>query len=262
VLRLVGVLAVFASGCRFNFGDRPDAARDVAGDDTGDTGDVLLGHDEDGDGVADADDFCPHIADTDNKDTDGDLVGDSCDAEPAAANQQWLLFSAMTDPSLPDFAVSTEWTPGDDSWGYIDGANPAQLIRTGMVGSVDVWIGFDVVALGGNGRQAAIVLNGLNTPYWYAEIYDDGSSGARLSVMEYTGASYVARASKQPLAPMLPLGPNELHFEARAGVSFTARSGADAVLFATAGYTGERFIHVSFGNHSGRLRYIAIVESQ
>jgi hypothetical protein len=42
---------------------------------------VPIGHDEDADGVDDACDVCPHIAD-DQTDSDGDGVGDACDPSP------------------------------------------------------------------------------------------------------------------------------------------------------------------------------------
>jgi hypothetical protein len=257
---LVGVLAVLASACRFNFGERGDAGGDVAIGDTADAvDDAVLGHDEDGDGTADASDFCPHIADTANLDGDGDLVGDVCDPQPGIANQSWLLFAPMTAPTLSDFNWGSQWTPRDDDWEYIDAANPAQLIRTGMVADVDVWVGFDVLAIGSGGVQAAIVINGT-APYWYTEIFDNGTA-AVLNITEFTGASYVARSSMM-IGPTFPLGAVELHLSARAGVSFTGEANGAVTSAPTVGYTGDQFVLVGFGNHSGRVRYIAIVESQ
>jgi hypothetical protein len=43
---------------------------------------VPVGHDEDHDGIDDACDVCPHVADGPQLDRDGDRVGDACDPDP------------------------------------------------------------------------------------------------------------------------------------------------------------------------------------
>jgi hypothetical protein len=57
----------------------PDAACNIAST-SGDT--VTAGPDADGDGVADADDVCPSVADPDQRDANGDGQGDACPAKP------------------------------------------------------------------------------------------------------------------------------------------------------------------------------------
>jgi hypothetical protein len=54
------------------------------------------GHDEDGDGIPDACDVCPHIADPDQTDSDGDGVGDACDPEPDNPRQHIVVFDPFT----------------------------------------------------------------------------------------------------------------------------------------------------------------------
>jgi hypothetical protein len=258
VLRVVGVLAVFACGCRFAFDDvTTDAATDTRGID------VLLGHDEDGDGVIDSADFCPHIADTLNVDSDGDGVGDVCDREPALARQQWKLFAPMTEPTLPSFsATAGAWTMNADDWHYVDGGgSQVQLLRDGgVLGDVDAWVGIDVEALGTGGIQAAIILNGTNVPYWYGELYGDASS-ARISISEFTGSTYTAR-TQTPAGLAFPLGPNDLYLSATVGGSHTLQVGTLMTTFATPAHTGQRFLIFAFGHHSGRVRYLAIITSQ
>jgi hypothetical protein len=57
-------------------------------------------HDEDADGVDDACDVCPHVADPSQPDSDGDRVGDGCDPEPAIPRQRIVVFDPFvsTDP--------------------------------------------------------------------------------------------------------------------------------------------------------------------
>jgi len=59
----------------------PDAACNVA---AADGATVTRGPDPDGDGVADADDVCPDVADPDQRDSDGDGRGDACAAAQRA----------------------------------------------------------------------------------------------------------------------------------------------------------------------------------
>jgi hypothetical protein len=257
------VLAVLASACRWNFGQQPDPVDVGAGTDTliaDTTVDMLVGHDEDGDGVLDTDDFCPHVPDTANLDGDGDRVGDVCDANPTLATETWLVFAPMTAPMVPTFANDMEWTPRVDDWQYNDAAGPAQLIRNGVVANIDIWMGFDVLTVGTGGVQAAIVINGT-TPYWYGEIFDGGGGNASLNITEYTGSNYVARSAVS-MGAVFPVGPVEMHLSARPGGMFRVEANGSVSSAPIAAYDGDQFIHIGFGNHTGRLRYLALIESQ
>jgi hypothetical protein len=60
------------------------------------------GHDEDGDGVPDVCDDCPHVADPAQLDSDGDGVGDACDPDPTT-HEKVVFFDPFTGPR-------PEWT--------------------------------------------------------------------------------------------------------------------------------------------------------
>jgi hypothetical protein len=96
----VYVCALAACG-RFRFDGAPDAAThdsDPTGDGSSVDTFVCVGgslHDEDGDGVRDACDTCPHVSDPAQADLDGDRVGDACDPEPNNPRQQIVLFDAF-----------------------------------------------------------------------------------------------------------------------------------------------------------------------
>src|SRR5512143_4267432 len=60
-------------------------------------------HDEDGDGIDDSCDVCPHVPDPAQADADGDGVGDPCDPEPSIPHQSIVLFDPFT-------ALDPAWT--------------------------------------------------------------------------------------------------------------------------------------------------------
>lgn len=57
-----------------------------------------LGPDEDGDGIANAEDTCPNLANPDQHDVDGDGVGDLCDPHPYLTDSS--MFYAFDDAGL------------------------------------------------------------------------------------------------------------------------------------------------------------------
>jgi len=97
------ILLLGLLGCgRIGFGGESRGSdRDGA---TGDSGNgASPDHDEDGDGIADAFDDCPSVADPMQVDSDADGVGDACDPNPSVAGEHIVFFDPFVGPR-------SEWT--------------------------------------------------------------------------------------------------------------------------------------------------------
>jgi thrombospondin type 3 repeat protein len=133
-----------------------------------------VGHDEDGDGIDDACDVCPHVADPAQADSDGDGVGDVCDPQPAIPRDTIAFFDPFTGPR--------------PEWGFFgpavsfDGEHLVFDAAAGEVGGTLVYAeGTDVFELAGTvdsaiggARQIAVGPEHVPASY-YCELYDNGT---------------------------------------------------------------------------------------
>jgi len=199
-------------GCgRANF----DVTRDGATGDGDEPGSCSVTHDEDGDGVNDCADLCPHIPDPAQGNSDGDGVGDACD--PGTANQALLFFSPMTETGpLPSVFQTTSgiWTSGADAWHY-DGDGTTQLeVRIG-VRDVDIWLGVRIDALDPGGpKHLGIVPVPTVGPSYYTELYGPVGQPAYIAISRFDGGT-VQRIASTDLAAF-PTGRVALRLGARA----------------------------------------------
>ena len=101
----------------------PDGAADRSGGDGGCTG-ATAPHDEDGDGIDDACDNCPSIANSNQADQGeigaglvADGVGDACDPRPSLAGESILLFDPLTSGQLGAMwsVYAGTWVPAADT---------------------------------------------------------------------------------------------------------------------------------------------------
>ena len=140
---LVVVAAWGAAGCNQILGiDRthlPDA--------------LVPGTDEDGDGVANDDDNCPGIPNTDQLDSDGDKVGDACDPHPTTPGDEIALAEFF---EIEPYAFVADQPT---SWMLRDGmvtttadpdATDATLSLARVAKSPTLEIGFTLLDLGNN----------------------------------------------------------------------------------------------------------------
>ena len=70
----------------------------------------------DGDPKGDACDFCPHLASDIDPDVDGDTIGDACDPRPGMAGDTRLLWTDFSDPNTLD-----TWTLSGGNWSLTNG---------------------------------------------------------------------------------------------------------------------------------------------
>jgi hypothetical protein len=168
------------------------------------------GHDEDGDGVADVLDDCPHIANRDQANSDTDLVGDACDSEPTIGRQRLLVFE-------PCVALSSDWLPqklaepiSNISDDCVFGTAATFLARNVNYADADITVIGKIVSVSGSDRHQFVIATDFSdgTRHWLNEIFHDSamSDGPRITfqyVVEQTG-NYTKIASKAIADPFVP----------------------------------------------------------
>jgi hypothetical protein len=175
------VMALLLAGCgRIGFGTT-DAGMDTT---------APIGHDEDGDGIADVDDLCPHLPGP-HDDGDGDHVGDDCDPEPLNPRQTLTLFTLVPGDQPMTLGGPGTWTQGADSIHY-DGIAVGSGFVTGPVTDVRIALGIDIVAkLGGSVQhQLALGVNDSSATTGYFVELNEISGTSRASAGSFDGISY------------------------------------------------------------------------
>jgi hypothetical protein len=177
------VLLLVAACGRFGFDAQPtDVALDAAPC-------VPVGtHDEDGDGVVDSCDVCPHLAGA-QLDTDGDRVGDACDPEVDKPRQRIAIFDPFT--SIGDWTIISTVVLEPDSV-RLGGVGQQGSLRRPFVPATDtVVIGARTFAVGTGQRLLAILFKEVaDGKAFYCELYEDTNALLQLT---YTldGTSFV-----------------------------------------------------------------------
>ena len=146
-----------------------------------------VGHDEDGDGVDDACDVCPQLAD-DQRDGDGDRVGDACDLQPT--QEQRLVCDPFT-ARRDDWSYQHEVVFNVDSITLPASGTTTVIWPPGNPGRAVLEIGGQIVALPAGGiRQVAVHIGQVGTSSnYYCEVYESGGSFA-LNLTHADGGVY------------------------------------------------------------------------
>jgi hypothetical protein len=248
------ILAVLAgSGCRLHFEEQ---ANDAGADGSVDV--AAVSHDEDGDGLPDSADPCPHVA-GDATDTDGDGVGDACDVHPSTPTERWRLFSPLTpgtnpfDQPLSQNADSLQ-VSGDSA--FFSLAETLQTVR--------IDLGFQINALFGTGQhQIAFGLDTGATPYYFIELNENTSvkdfNLAKLDMSMYTSVGEAPTAGMHPGTGFI-----RLDADATSQV-WTGYGGWIGELYnimgSTPGYTGAPLVKFAINGLDVDLRYIAVIDT-
>jgi len=178
--------------------DAPDApanASDTDGDGVPDATDncpTLANADQrdhDGDGKGDVCDRCPHLASTTDPDADGDGVGDACDPRPSTAGDSRALWEGFYDAS-----AIAGWTTNGGTWAVASGVLTQSSTTAGIaqIGPATTWprvaitAGVQVITLGtsslGFDNPAVSIAGGVtgSTQIYYCSAVAQTQNGNRI----------------------------------------------------------------------------------
>ncbi len=172
-------LLLFLVGCgRLGFEGEPSDASSTMIDARSCT---PVGHDEDGDGVDDACDGCPHLS-GDQLDSDGDGVGDACDPNPTVARDHIVFFDPFTS-ERPEWVYNQNAAPHSIVNDNLVVDSTQGMLLTGALApqslAEDVYILGGHISSGTTGqRQITTVLYSATAGYYYCEINGDNTGTA------------------------------------------------------------------------------------
>jgi hypothetical protein len=222
-------------------------------------------HDEDGDGVPDALDTCPHLV-APQLDSDGDGVGDACDPEPANARQHVLLFATLQPGDQPFmFNEPLEVAQLEDAIEFDGNGGVDMLARTAAYPSVRVQIGVTIrEVLGGDGVQHQIALHAYdpNVPaHDFVEINEVLPTFSNAQISYYDGALYHEQTA-QGLPMHVHTGDFTLELTAAAGGQLVLAAGWPGETYeltepdATITYGGGTTVDIDINNVVADIRYV------
>lgn len=221
----LGVVIAFAGCGRIGF----DARTDDGGVRDGSIGDVVaLTHDEDGDGVPDVADTCPHV-DGPQADSDGDGVGDTCDPNPSTPGDAIVLFSTMAPGDQP-FAMTAlndgTWTQLPDALQFSGTLGGDQNLHGTLtlprtLGSARVVVGYDITEIvpGSATNQNQFALALVDMPPFYLTEIDQKQPTYQLASITYNDGTNFTSPQSRTLATGIHTGPVAMQTTQRVGTS-------------------------------------------
>jgi hypothetical protein len=220
------------------------------------------GHDEDGDGIDDALDNCPHIAGS-TADGDGDGVGDLCDPHPGTPGDSIGLFSGLG-PGTSPFSDIIGFTEEPDGIRHV---GDASLFLTRSFGTARIEIGFDILAIIGTGQhQIGAGVDRCADPYYFAELNDNnGATVHHCAVFSYDPTNGYVPLDVVDIPP-LHTGRGIMRIDVDATAhTYETVAGWDGELCNAAAptpqYSGGLKLHYSLNGLDLLIRYIMIIDS-
>jgi hypothetical protein len=222
-----------------------------------------VGHDEDGDGVDDACDGCPHIADPDQPNSDGDGVDDACDPRPDVAGDSIVFFDPFeaADPSW--MIIGSVGTFADDAV-HFDSRNMTRyILRKPHVSSDDTFI------LGGQigdaiaRRQLIVGVHGEGAVAYYCELEGPTTSAKLAATYTPDGVAYTILARSD--GPPLQNGAFELTLRdayPTIGCATTWDVPVKALDGTLPGGLTATLLNIELGSMEGRLDYFVQIHSE
>ena len=143
----------------------------------GDAGDCApVGHDEDGDGIDDACDGCPHVFDPDQTDTDGDGVDDICDPDPTVPAESIAIFDPFTS-QLPIWTIGGATPTFDGDSAVVDATSDDVTLELADAPALDHYeFGGSIGASFPPNVKIEITIRADDQHYYYCELYDFGGT--------------------------------------------------------------------------------------
>jgi hypothetical protein len=197
VRRIGWALLLVTAGCgRLSFDELTDSGGPCL---------AAIGHDEDHDGVDDACDGCPHIADALQSNSDGDGVNDACDPNPVSPREHIFFFD-------PFIAAGSSWSvEGGLTETY---ANDSMLLDTRggylFLRRLGPLPAFDVLEFGGAvggraGPESKIQTSLFSSavPYYYCELYDTTATVNFDLAWTYNGTQYFTSSIMTMQTPLV-----------------------------------------------------------
>jgi len=130
------------------------------------------GHDEDGDGIDDACDNCPHLPNADQADGDGDGVGDVCDPQPTIARESIAFFDPFTS-QRPEWTFTKQPPTYEGDTLFADGMTTSFHADLAHVPATDLFeIGGEIVSASPTGIRQLFLDAGTSPPFFYCQIYN------------------------------------------------------------------------------------------
>ncbi|MDB4957479.1 MAG: hypothetical protein JWO36_5048 [Myxococcales bacterium] len=219
-------------------------------------------HDEDGDGIPDVSDPCPHVAGG-YADRDGDGVGDACDPNPDVPTESFRVFATLMPGDNP-FTDAAAFEQQADAVHF--SGDTAGMSLEGTLATARIDIGFDILALVGSGQHqvASGIISAVPT-YYFVELNESGPL-RDVGVISYdttNGYQFLGQVDHPGMHP----GSGVLRCDAvaRAPQTFTVLAGWTDELYTATGptpeYAGGTSIRFAVNGLDIAIRYVVVIET-